>query len=266
MLDTIKCKIEKYFILEKEITLIKKKIQIVQILNNIIHINYDTNVCWKNNYEYYLDNQSYPNIKLSNNFFNKIIDINNICKQKSDFEFTLRKKIIEINNIKNHIIDYIIEYSNFYDIDKFKSKLWQPIPKNSLNKPELEIRKILFSIQQHKKEILLIYPQYRLPVKFKSYLFADFYLLLYIQKKIYPLIIEYDGPKHNDKKFIYFNVNSTKCDIIKNNFSLLNSISIIRINNTNITNEINKCIQYIEQYNLPYINIPPYQLYYQLLN
>ena len=113
---------------------------------------------------------------------------------------------------------------------------------------------------------MLIYPQYRLPVKFKSYLFADFYLLLYIQKKIYPLIIEYDGPKHNDKKFIYFNVNSTKCDIIKNNFSLLNSISIIRINNTNITNEINKCIQYIEQYNLPYINIPPYQLYYQLLN
>ena len=275
MTQDIKNDITYFFKLENDIKLINDKLSIIDKLEEIIIITYNTNIYWDKNYEFYRKNKIIPNIKINKLLFNEIKNINLLCKQKSDLEFIFRKKKIKINKIKNNIINNIINNniqlptkSNNVDIftfDKYKSIMNFPKPKNSLNIPELRIRNILFNIQKNNKEIILIYPQYRLPVKFKSYLFADFYLLFYINNTIFPLIIEFDGPKHTNKQFIYFSKNSIKCDIIKNNFAICNNISIIRIYKVDdITNEIDNCIQNLYK-NTCYTCIPSYNSYMELL-
>jgi len=276
MIKNIQNDINKYISLEKQNKTIIDKLSIIRDFKDIIHINYNIHVLWSNNYEFYTKKQFIPNVKINYDFFNKIHIINKLCKQKSDLELIIRKNNFEIDHIKNRIIDNIIKNKNntlLFDMNidinrlhKYKSVMWRPVPINALNKPELEIRNVLFEIQQNKKEIICIYPQYKLPVKFKSYLFADFYLLLYINNTIYPLIIEFDGLKHTDNTFIYFNSNSTKADIIKNNFAILNCISIIRIDDIDdITFHIYKCIDYIHTKERYYTHIPTYKSYIELL-
>ena len=276
MIKNIQNDINKYISLEKQNKIIIDKLSIIHDFKDIIHINYNIHVLWTNNYEFYTKKQYIPNVKINYDFFDKIHIINKLCKQKSDLELIIRKNNYDIDHIKNKIIDNIIKNKNntlLFDMNidinslhKYKSVMWRPVPINALNKPELEIRNMLFEIQQNKKEIICIYPQYKLPVKFKSYLFADFYLLLYINNTIYPLIIEFDGLKHTDNTFIYFNSNSTKADIIKNNFAILNSISIIRITQIDdITFHIYKCIDHIYTKDRYYAHIPTYKSYIELL-
>jgi len=277
MIKNIQNDINKYISLENETKIIIDKLSIIHDFKHIIHINYNIHVLWNNNYEFYTKKQFIPNVKINSHFFNKINIINKLCQEKAELEFKIRKNYFEIDHIKNKIIDNIIKIKdnnilcdlniNFKKLNKYKSVMWRPRPINSLNKPELEIRRILFQIQKQKKEIICIYPQYRLPVKFKSYLFADFYLLLYINNTIYPLIIEFDGLKHADNTFIYFNYNSTKADIIKNNFAILNCISIIRITSTDdITFHIYKCLDQLHLNKQYYVHIPTYKSYVELLN
>jgi hypothetical protein len=277
MIENIKNDINKYFSLENQIKSITDKLAIIRDFNQIIQINYNINVSWKNNYDFYLQKQNIPTIKIKSHFFQTIHQINQLCKNKSELELLIRQKKVQINTIKNYIINNILEKSidlTTFDINidinklpKYKSIMWRPTPILSLNKPELQIKNILFDLQLTKKEIICIYPHYRLPVKFKSCLIADFYLLLYINYTIYPLIIEFDGQKHHDHTFIYFNSNSTKADIIKNNFALLNSISIIRITSIDdITFHMDKCIDHITKTRLFYTHLPTYQSYIQLLH
>ena len=262
MNQIIKNDINYFFKLENDIKIINNKLSIVNQFHKIVKFNYNTNVFWYINYDFYIKNKIFPNVKINTLLFSDLSNINYICKQKSDLELIFRQKKIKINTLKNKIINNI----NLESYNKYKTNIHFPKPKNALNKPEIDIRNILFDIQKNKKEIILIYPQYRLPVKFKSYLFADFYLLFLINDTIFPLIIEFDGPKHTSNHFIYFSKDSIKCDIIKNNFSLLNSISIIRINHVDdITIKIKDCIDYITLNNTNYTCIPTYESYIELL-
>ena len=111
MIKNIQNDINKYISLENETKVIIDKLSIIHDFKDIIHINYNIDVLWNNNYEYYTKKQLIPNVKIKSSFFNIIHIINKLCKQKSDLELIIRKNNFEIDylgisnkNIQKNII------------------------------------------------------------------------------------------------------------------------------------------------------------------
>jgi len=256
-------KIKEYLELENNILEIKSKLLEYKKYILVLNFDYFTDISFNYNYDYY---HSIPKIKnlyfIKNDMITKIHILNKISKQKLDLEFLNRQNIIKLNLLKNQIIDFIPNQN----IKKYISKRKFPKPIKKLNKPETIIYNYLLYLQNQNKSIILIIPQYTLPVKFKKNLYADFFIIIYNNKQIFPVIIEFDGIQHYTKNF-FFQQDRIYCDIIKNNFSIANSISIIRGRNIeHLKNTIQKCITFIIKKKKPFYHIPTYQSYFDLIS
>ena len=100
MIKHIQNDINKYISLENETKIIIDKLSIIHDFKEIIQINYNINVWWNYNYEFYEKKQIIPNVKINSHFFNKINIINKLCQEKSDLELKIRKNYFEIDHIK----------------------------------------------------------------------------------------------------------------------------------------------------------------------
>ena len=260
-------KIKMYLEIENNIFDIKHQLleynQLLNYIKYIIGNNYNTNISYNHNYDFYhaISKINHKNITIDNTILNKIHVLNKLSKKKIDLEFLNRQNIVKLNLLKNDIINNISDQK----IKKYMSKRIFHKPTKRLNSPETIIYQYLLNLQDKYKEIILIIPQYTLPVKFKKNLYADFFILMYIDQQIFPIIIEYDGIQHYTKN-IFFHENRVYCDLIKNNFSIANSISIIRGRNINdIKDLIIKCIKYLISNKTTYYHIPTYKSYFEIL-
>ena len=256
-------KIREYLELENNISEIKIKLLEYKKYISVLDFDYFTDISFNYNYDYY---QSIP--KTKNLFSNKddilpkIHLLNKLSKQKLDLEFLNRQNIVKLNLLKNEIINFIPNQN----IKKYISKRKFHKPTKKLSKPETIIYNYLLNLQNQNKSIILIIPQYTLPVKFKKNLYADFFIIIYYNQQIFPIIIEFDGIQHYTKN-LFFNQDRIYCDLIKNNFSIANSISIIRGRNIDILkNTIQKCIAFIIKNKKPFYYIPTYKSYFELIS
>lgn len=260
-------KIKMYLEIENNIFDIKHQLlEYNQLLNSIKYIignNYNTNISYNHNYDFYhaISKINHKTITIDNTILNKIHVLNKLSKQKIDLEFFNRQNIVKLNLLKNDIINNISDQK----IKKYMSKRIFHKPTKRLNSQETIIYQYLLNLQDKYKEIILIIPQYTLPVKFKKYLYADFFILLLHQEQLFPIIIEFDGTQHLNKHF-YFSKDRVYSDIIKNNFAYANFISMIRCYDVITFNYIFlECITHIKTSLTPYYNIPHYNTYLQLL-
>ena len=258
-------KIKMYLEIENNIFDIKHQLlEYNQLLNSIKYIignNYNTNISYNHNYDFYHAISKINHITIDNTILNKIYVLNKLSKQKLDLEFFYRLNIVKLNLLKNDIINNISDQK----IKKYMSKRIFHKPTKRLNSSETIIYQYLLNLQDKYKEIILIIPQYTLPVKFKKNLYADFFILMYIDQQIFPIIIEFDGIQHYTKN-LFFNKEQTYCDLIKNNFSIANSISIIRGRSINcLKNTIQKCITFIIKNKKTFYHIPVYKSYFEIL-
>lgn len=261
-------KIKMYLEIENNIFDIKHQLlKYNQLLNSIKYIignNYNTNISYNHNYDFYhaISKINHKNIIIDNTILNKIHVLNKLSKQKLDLEFLNRQNIVKLNLLKNDIINNISDQK----IKKYISKRIFHKPTKRLNSPETIIYQYLLNLQDKYKEIILIIPQYTLPVKFKKNLYADFFMIIYSNKQIFPVIIEFDGIQHYTKN-LFFKQDQIYCDLIKNNFSIANSISIVRGRNIELLkNTIQKCITFIIKNKKPFYHIPTYQSYFDLIS
>ena len=87
-----------------------------------------------------------------------------------------------------------------------------------MNIPELEIYNALVKLNKIHTNIINVYYNVKLPVKFVGNLRADFVITIKQKDFIKLVIIEYDGPQHTDTGHQHFNNNNIYRDLIKNNF------------------------------------------------
>jgi len=205
-------------------------------LNNFIKITFNKNIKFENNYKFYFDISKEPKIDIIKNLdliYNYYIKyINNYYENK---KLKFNQKII-FNNIYEYMNKNNMELEYLEKIKKKKIKYANI--KESLNNPEVEILEILKNIYSTINEIKLIIPQYTLPIKFKSKLICDFFVVLIIETEPYLLIIEHDGPHHYNNNYYLFSKKNILCDLIKNNFCIANKISLLRIKYDNINFKI----------------------------
>lgn len=255
---------------EIQINDIKKKICYYKKLLQILDFDYNIQISHKLNYEHYEAVKKIPNMKINSDFFNKIHILNQYSQQKLDLEFMYRIKYKHLISLKNYILDYITKNNiHFTSIKKYKSNRNIPTPTKKINKPEQIIYDILLNFQKnikYNKHIILIIPQYTLPVKYKKNLYSDFFVLIHHNNTIFPIIIEFDGDQHFKKHF-FFSKQRIYADIIKNNFAITNCLSIIRCKSVDkFYNIFINCIQHIITNNTPFYSIPDYNTYIELIN
>ena len=168
-------------------------------LNNFIKITFNKNIKFENNYKFYFDISKEPKIDIIKNLdliYNYYIKyINNYYENK---KLKFNQKII-FNNIYEYMNKNNMELEYLKKIKKKKIKYANI--KEALNNPEVEILEILKNIYSTINEIKLIIPQYTLPIKFKSKLICDFFVVLIIETKPYLIIIEHDGPHHYNNNY-----------------------------------------------------------------
>jgi hypothetical protein len=139
----------------------------------------------------------------------------------------------------------------------------------SFNIPELEIYNKILEIKKEKLEIICVFHNVKLPISRNgnslNNLSADILIILESGKLA---IIEYDGPSHYSKDYIYYKRDNILCDILKNNFCKKNGIHILRVRNNDI-NYMNTIVEFINQITKTYskhiINVPLYSEYIKLL-
>lgn len=251
---------------EKQISHIKKKIKEYKQLIQILNFDYNIHISYKYNYIHYQQATQFPNIKINSEFLHKINILNYYSKQKLHIEYLFRIKNKHLISLKNKIIDYIIQ-NNIYSpsILKFKSQIKSSTPTIRINKPESLFYNKLLRLQDFYPQIILIVPQYTLPVKYIKHLYADFFLLILHNNQLFPIIVEYDGPQHLNTHF-YFSKQRIYADIIKNNFAYANYISILRCNHINQADSLlQKCMYHILNTYTPFYHVPDYNSYINLL-
>jgi len=255
----IRNSIEDYINTEKNIKTIKNNINKYKQLLQIINFNYYTDISF--DYNFYNNIKfKIPNSIINNAFLNNIHILNKLSRNILDLQLSYRQNIIKLNSLKNYIITNVDNIDNKYKSNRNFNK-----PTHRLNRPELTLFLILQKLQIKYTDIILIIPQYTLPIKYKKYLYADFFILLLHQEQLFPIIIEFDGTQHLNKHF-YFSKDRVYSDIIKNNFAYANFISMIRCYDVNTFNYIFlECITHIKTSLTPYYNIPHYNTYLQLL-
>jgi hypothetical protein len=139
----------------------------------------------------------------------------------------------------------------------------------SFNIPELEIYNKILEIKKEKLEIICVFHNVKLPISRNgnslNNLSADILIILESGKLA---IIEYDGPSHYSKGYIYYKRDNILCDILKNNFCKKNGIHILRVRNNDI-NYMNTIVEFINQITKTdskhIINVPLYSEYIKLL-
>lgn len=150
--------------------------------------------------------------------------ISDIKEEISRIYIQLTNLIDKTNNDHTIFHNIINTYQNKIDkIFKFTSKF---------NNPEMIIYNFITEKSKHTPNILNIFTHFKLPVKRnkkKHSLIADLLVVLNIENDFHFLIIEYDGPTHDNINDFRFIDSIVYCDITKNNFCVNNNISLIRL-------------------------------------
>ncbi len=226
----------------------------------------------------------YMNDNYKNN--NKLLDIvkNNkpIIINLDDIDI-YKKTIIEI---KQEISNIYLQLNSLIDINDDNHKIFYNIINTYQNKieqsykfiskfnyPEMVIYNFIVEKMNENPNILNILTHFTLPIKRQSVnhpLFADLLVIIQLNESCHFIIIEYDGPTHNNIDDFRFVDSIVLCDITKNKFCYNNNISLFRLNYKINMNEhlntINKLIDQIFKYNKPvYYSIPSDEYYEQLL-
>jgi hypothetical protein len=204
----------------------KKSCEIFKQCN--IDVNYN------NDYNYY------KNMCISDNLITLIPPNENLIDYDidsyKDFIIIMKKvSNIIINNLS--FIDDVIMNSDLSHkdimckiINVFKSRHKKLLNKEiKMNIPELEIYNALIRLKKIHSNIINIYYNVKLPVKFIGNLRADFVITIKQDDLIKAIIIEYDGPLHSDHEHPHFNNDTVYRDLIKNNFCIKNKINMLRI-------------------------------------
>lgn len=204
-----------------------------------------------------------------------IIEVDKIEEYKKSIT-ELKQEITNINkltynninmNDENHQIfnNIVTTYQNKIDnIYKFINKF---------NKPEMIIYNFIVEKMKETQNIINIFTHFTLPVKRHNSaipLYADLFIVVNLDNAFHFIIIEYDGPTHNDINDFRFCQSNVLCDITKNNYCIDNNISLFRLNYKINMNEhlytVNKLINQIIITKKPlYHSIPSDDYYHQLL-
>ena len=266
--DDLIFKIKEWFSLEKNIIQNNKLLE-QNNLNKILKLYYNTDVSFTNNYHYYR-NISKP-LKydiLSDDFTNQIKLLHQFYMNRHLIKYNNRILNKKIRYTHNSIITYMKKTNKIHQSHFKKLKITKNKHCIGLNKPEMAVYKILNKLYHLYTQIILIIPQYQLPIKLKNTLTSDFMILLYIDNKIYQIILEIDGPQHYDTTYYIFTKNVPKADLNKNNFCILNQISCLRIYyyEKNIYHIIEQFIKNIITYKKNIYRIRDYSHYYNMIN
>lgn len=180
---------------------------------------------------------------------------------------TLVYNDINLNDDNHEIFNKIvISYQNKID------KIYKFI--NKFNIPEMIIYNFIVDKMNETPNIINIFTHFTLPVKRQNSthpLYADLFIVINLNKAFHFVIIEYDGPTHNDINDFRFNDSIVLCDMTKNHFCVNNNISLFRLDykinmNTHL-NTINNLIDQIICTNNPiYYSVPSDKYYQQILS
>jgi len=212
---------------------------------------------------------SYELDKLINNNENIMYTLLKHQEYKSNIENTCKliteqsKELINILEIKND------EYSNYEIsiINELNNKIMNYyICLKKINNDEFYIYEKLMNYKQKYNNIKYIFNHFTLPIEryVNHPLITDFLIILNDNNKIRFAIIEYDGPVHYDINNYLFTTDVIERDVIKNNFCLVNNISILRITNINDTRLDNFILNIID--NKICYDIPDYNYYLNMYN
>ena len=277
------------------ITLLHLYVSVIHILHNKLLKTFSNKyILYSNQYENYMNRFSdkkqrmeiFLYMKSNNKNYNKLLDIvkknkpytivldeidkykksiNEIKQEISNVNNQL-KKLIDINNENHKIFNNVINaYQNKIEfIYKFISKF---------NYPEMTIYNFIIEKMKSNNNILNVFTHFTLPVKrqeSKHPLFADLLIIINLYNDFHFIVIEYDGPTHDDIEDFRFIDSIVFCDIYKNRYCIDNNISLIRLNYKIKMNEhfniINYLIDQIFIFKKPvYHSIPSNQHYEQLL-
>jgi hypothetical protein len=274
------------------ITLSQLYISVIHILHKKLLKNFSIKyISYSNQYEHYMNRFSDKKQRMeiflymnSNN--NKQLDV--IKKNKP---YTIVLDEIEeykksINEIKQEISNINSELNNLIDINDENHKIFNNIINiyqnkieliykfiSKFNYPEMIIYNFIVEKMKTNINILNILTHFTLPVKRQESnhpLFADILVIIKLDDNYHFIVIEYDGPTHDDIEDFRFIDSVVFCDITKNKYCISNNISLIRLNYKINMNEhfntINNLIDQILILKKPvYHSIPTDQHYEQLL-
>jgi hypothetical protein len=224
MIKNIENIVKKYFIEKKYLKTLEKNLLILE--NND------------------LDGKSEEKLIAAIEIFDILRDINKIIKEERKTKRYFTKEnlkfwqifyfnFLEFKRIKKVFTRKLRLYTKINFPGKFPDKFFTDCEKvykrKIFTKPELEI---LQFFKDEKYKNYLIIPQYKIGVKYKSNLRADFFIYLDIFNKNKCIMIEYDGPQHYDENHFYFSKENIIKDEIKNNFCFEQNISLLRCNTT----------------------------------
>lgn len=266
--DDLKNKIKEWFSLEKKIHDNNKILQ-QNNLNKLLKIYYNTNVSFYKNYFHYQNiSQQFKYHILSDNFSHDIKSLHHFYMNRHLIKYNNRLLKKKITLTRNSIITYMkntnkINHSHFNILQISKNKHFI-----GLNKYESAVYNILNKLYNKYSQIILIIPQFKLPIKLKKPLTSDFMILLNIHNQLFQIILEIDGPQHYDTNYYLFNISVPKADLIKNNFCILNQISCLRISyyEKNIYHIIELFIKNIITNKKNIYRIRDYSHYYNMIN
>jgi len=214
-------------------------------------------------------NRKYPIEKLML-YKNKVIglrkSINDLCE----------KLIVYLDNKEYDMICFL---NDSIDIREYKIRIIRGLVFrlnkmikciSRFNMPELMIYNKLVELKMVNKDILYILNNYKLPVsrnnRCNNNLTADFLILTRCNKTLRFSVIEYDGPRHYDRYFYIFKEANVYCDIVKNNFCMLNGINILRVRDDD-KQFLDNIVKFIDSIMVSknIVIIPEYQNYMKLI-
>ena len=274
------------------ITLSQLYISVIHILHKKLLKNFSIKyISYSNQYEHYMNRFSDKKQRMeiflymnSNN--NKQLDV---IKKNKPYTIVLdeieeykksineiKQEISNINSQLNNLIDINDEnHKIFYNIINIYQNKIELIYKfiSKFNYPEMIIYNFIVEKMKTNINILNVLTHFTLPVKRQESnhpLFADILVIIILDDKYHFIVIEYDGPTHDDIEDFRFIDSIVFCDITKNKYCINNNISLIRLNYKINMNEhfntINYLIDQIFILKKPvYHSIPSDQHYEQLL-
>ena len=202
----------------------------------------------------------------------KLEDIEQYKKTINEIKHEISDIYSSVDDLLNNKSEDYIIISNIINIYQTKTDLMYRFI-SKFNNPEMIIYNFIVKKMEENKQILNIFTRFTLPVKraeSKSPLYADLLVVLNFEDDYHFIVIEYDGPTHDNIDDFRFVDSIVLCDITKNKFCINNNISLIRLNYKINMNEhlntINEIINHIFACKKPiYHNIPSDEYYEELL-
>jgi hypothetical protein len=163
------------------------------------------------------------------------IVLDEICEYKNSIN-EMNQEISNINVELTNLLDINDENHNIFNNIKniYQNKI-ELIYKfiRKFNNPEMIIYNFIVEKMKTNINLLNVLTNFTLPVKRQESahpLFADILVIINLDDKYHFIVIEYDGPTHDNIEDFRFIDSKVFCDITKNKYCINNKISLIRLN------------------------------------